>query len=59
MQAMDNVFEKQFQKALENQYDREVGLYRGSRWSGASGRITQTIEQIAENAIQESIAKRM
>jgi len=56
-QAMDNVFEKQFQKALENQYDKEVGPYRGRRWSGASERISQTIERIAEDAIQESVAR--
>ena len=56
-QAMDNVFEKQFQKALENQSDKEIGPYTGGRWGGASWRTTQTVERIAEDAIRESVAR--
>ena len=56
-QAMENVFERQFLKALENQEDKKVGPYTGSAQGRASRRSTQTLERIADDTIQKSMRK--
>lgn len=56
-QAMENVFERQFLKALENQQDKEVGPYTGSARDRASRRSSQTLERIADDTIQKSMKR--
>lgn len=56
-QAMENVFERQFLKALENQQDKEVGTYTGSVRDRASRCSSQTLERIADDTIQKSMKR--
>ena len=59
-QALDNVFDRQFQKALENPVDKEVGRYTGGDpWLKTSqgNWIAHSIERVAEDKIRDSVAR--
>lgn len=59
-QAVDNVFDRQFQKALENPHDKEVGRYTGGDpWLKTSqgNWFAHSIERVAEDKIRDSIAR--
>lgn len=59
-QAIDSVFQKKFEKALENPNDKEVGRYTGGDpWLKESSRswITHSIERIADDQIREAMAR--
>ena len=59
-QAIDNVFQKKFEKALENPNDKEIGPYTGDdHWLKASSRnwITHSIEKLADDQIREAMSR--
>ena len=58
--ALDNVFDRQFQKALENPHEKEVGRYTGGDpWLKTSqgNWMAHSIERVAEDKIRDSIAR--
>ena len=55
-EAMDNVYEKQFEKALRNPDAKEVGEYKG-KTKKFKPSITQTLERIAHEKIRDSMGR--
>lgn len=55
-EAMDNVYERQFEKALQNPDAKEVGEFRGKSQKHKP-RITQTLERIAHEKIRDSMGR--
>ena len=55
-EAMDNVYERQFEKALRNPDAKEVDEFRGkSEWR--QFKVTQTLERIANEKIRDAMGK--
>lgn len=55
-EAMDNVYEKQFEKALQNPDVKEVGEFHGKPQRHQL-KITKTLERIAHEKIRDSIGR--
>ena len=55
-EAMDNVYEKQFEKALRNPDAKEVAEYKG-KTKRFKPKITQTLERIAHEKIRDSMGR--
>lgn len=57
-QAMDNVFEKQFQKALENPDVKDITPYHGgSKSKVPGGKTTKSLQRIANEIIYDSMKR--
>ena len=57
-QAMDNVFEKQFQQALENPDVKDITPYSGGSESKVpGGKTTKSLERIANEIIYDSMKR--
>ena len=55
-EAMDNVYEKQFEKALQNPDAKEVVEFKG-KTKRFKPKITQTLERIAHEKIRDSMGR--
>ena len=55
-EAIDNVYEKQFEKALRNPDAKEVAEYKG-KTKKFKPKITQTLERIAHEKIRDSMGR--
>ena len=55
-EAIDNVYEKQFEKALQNPDAKEVTEYKG-KTRRFKPKITQTLERIAHEKIRDSMGR--
>ena len=55
-EAMDNVYDRQFEKALHNPDAKEVGEFRG-KTKRSKPNITQTLERIAHEKIRDSMGR--
>ena len=55
--AIDNVFERKFQKSLENSNEKSVEIHKKRHLSGKKPNITHTLERLADDFIREGMAR--
>ena len=56
-EAMDSVYEQQFQKALENTEEKQVGPPRIDHWAISSRKVTKSTELIANEIIRDTMSR--